>query len=100
MFACTKPSCGELPGPLLFRRLCFLSSRAAERTGEAVIPLVACIFEKLAFALRYRNFYRPGAVPCFLVFHGELINERVGISAPESLGELHVRAASVERIFI
>src|SRR5262245_58068170 len=61
---------------------------------------MARVFKKSTLALRHRNLDCPGPCPRIRIFNSKLINECVGIRPAETFDELHVFAASPERILI
>src|SRR5207244_11156826 len=61
---------------------------------------MAGVLEHPAVALRNGDFDSPWPVPRRRIFNGELIDQRIGIGAAETLGKLQILAASSERILV
>src|SRR5215475_619624 len=76
------------------RRLCglFCGARSGENAGHGVVAVVAGIFVDGLVALAHRNISGERPRPYARIIDGELVHERVGVSAGEFLDEVQVRA--------
>src|SRR5258708_1018069 len=75
-------------------RLCglFCGARPSENAGHGVVALVAGIFVDRLVALAHWNNRGERPRPYARIIDGELVHERVGVSAGEFLDEVQVRA--------
>src|SRR5213080_2444143 len=87
-------------------RLCFWGGwfffLAGSREGapHSVIALVACVFKQRTGCNRHWNFRGPRLDERRRIVDCKLVEQGVGIGAPEAFGEPHVLAGSSERRLI
>src|SRR5215467_12698161 len=94
--AATTPQMSTPPALASLRRirLCglFCGARSGENAGHGVVAFVAGIFVDGLVALAHRNNNGEWSRPYARIIDGELVHERVGVSAGEFLDEVQVRA--------
>src|SRR5215467_9419585 len=93
--AATTPQMSTPPALTSLRRLrlrgLFCGARSGENAGHGVVAFVAGIFVDGLVALAHRNNSGERPRPYARIIDGELVHERVGVSAGEFLDEVQVR---------
>src|SRR5258707_15408014 len=81
-------------------RLCglFCGARSGENAGHGVVAFVSGIFVDGLVALAHRNNSGERPRPYARIIDGELVHERVGVSAGEFLDEVRVRSGVWEML--